>query len=71
MRCFFCGKNKKITVSERRDFNVFGYYTPSWYAMQDRVSEEQLEDFNIDPDDDEHFLCWDCLYEIEKAGSSF
>lgn len=69
MKCFFCGRNRKTTISERRDFNTFGFYTPSWYVLQDRVTEEDLEDLGIDPKDDEHFLCWDCLYDIENRNN--
>lgn len=69
MKCFFCGRNKKTTISERRDFNTFGYYTPSWYVLQGRVTEEDLEDLGINPNDDEHFLCWDCLYNIENRNN--
>ena len=64
MKCIKCGRNIRTSPEERRLFKNMGYYTPMYWVRDQGLDVETCEKEGIDPDDINHFLCFDCYYDL-------
>lgn len=65
MKCIHCNRNVRTTPDERAGLRACGLYTPGWWVRDNGVDPENMTAAGLDPEDFEHFLCWDCGYDIE------
>lgn len=64
MKCIRCGKNVRTSVEERNFFRGMGYYTPMYWVRDQGLNETICKAEGLDPNDSEHFLCFDCYYDL-------
>lgn len=67
MECVCCSKHFRTSKEERLAFLNCGYYSPSWMVQSNGIEPETLEKWNLDPMDNDHFVCFDCQADIEAS----
>lgn len=69
MKCGCCSKQFRTSKEERLAFLNCGYYSPSWMVQSNGIEPETLKKWNLDPMDNDHFICFDCQADIEASQS--
>ena len=64
MKCIRCGRNVRTSAEERNFFRGMAYYTPMYWVRDQGLDETTCEAEGLDPKDSEHFLCFDCYYDL-------
>ncbi len=64
MKCIRCGRNVRTSAEERNFFRGMGYYSPMYWVRDQGLDETLCKAEGLDPNDSEHFLCFDCYYDL-------
>ena len=64
MKCIRCGRNVRTSAEERNFFRGMGYYSPMYWVRDQGLNETICKAEGLDPNDSEHFLCFDCYYDL-------
>lgn len=67
MRCILCKHNVRTYGDERLYFKNTGAYSPAYYYQQGELDDEDMEKYGLSEDDWNHYLCSDCLFDIQDA----
>lgn len=69
MKCGYCGKRFPTTQLDRDMFRNEAWGTPYHYAKNEFGNDDYVSEAGFNPDDEENFLCPDCvdkIYEVQK-----
>ncbi len=67
MKCGCCGKQFRTSKDERLAFLNCGYYTPNWLCQSNGIDPKVIEAWGLNPKDCDHFICFDCQFDIESS----